>query len=292
MAVRLSRVLLLQNQRNFSSATVSLAFNRYGSANDKNTSPLVIGHGLFGHKQNWNSIAKSLQQRLKNQIFVIDFRNHGDSPHTDSHTYPELGADLAAFIEKVVIPETGAKGVHLLGHSMGGKAAAFVALDPGTQSLLEKLVIVDIAPFRANTDSLFPRFVDAMKHIDLKKSRREIDTDLAKDIPDEQVRNFLLTNLKQDPYNKDEFKWQLNLRVLGTCLGHLHSFAVVPGTFNKPTLFVNGEKSQYFTQEDLPVASTYFMKAQFKSIPDAGHWVHAEKPNEFIEAVTDFILKQ
>jgi pimeloyl-ACP methyl ester carboxylesterase len=293
MASRFSR--LLSTGRQVSSNVIvpnraaSLAYNRYGEKSEHKRNPLVIGHGLFGHKHNWNSVAKALQQRLGNQIYVVDFRNHGDSPHYDSHTYPDMGKDLAEFMQEVVLPETGAKAVHLMGHSMGGKVCAFIALDPARQALVDKLVIVDIAPFRANNDSLFPQFVDAMKKVNLGQTRREIDAELEKDIPDQAVRSFLLTNLREDPANKDGFQWKINLNVLGNALNHLHTFAVVPGTFDQPTLFIYGNKSRYFTSEDRPVAGHYFSKAEFVEIPDAGHWVHADKPKEFIDAVVNFL---
>lgn len=271
---------------------VTLAFNRYGTDNDRQNLPLVIGHGLFGQKQNWNSVSKALQKRLGNQIYAIDFRNHGDSPHTSTHKYPELSEDLAKFIEKEVLKGTDFKRVNLLGHSMGGKVVAEFATDPEFHKLLDKLIIEDVSPAKPNksaNESVFPSYLQAMKSANLSQSRKEIGQELAKTVTDAPVREFLLTNLAYDESNPKVMKWKLNLNTLDREIGHIFSYGLSSGSFPGKTLFISGGNSNYITEKDHPGILKLFPNAVFESIPKAGHWVHAEQPALFIDAIVKFL---
>ncbi|KHN76658.1 Alpha/beta hydrolase domain-containing protein 11 [Toxocara canis] len=164
-----------------SSIVTKLAYDKYVDDFDYGpelTVPLVMVHGLFGHKENWRSLAKALQQRLGNTVFTLDLRNHGDSPWTDSMKYEEMAADVRHFLEEVVPAETDGRHtrVHLLGHSMGGKTAMQVALAKGGEQRLESLIVEDIAPIPYETESHhnFPKYIEQMKKADLTGSRGEI----------------------------------------------------------------------------------------------------------------------
>ena len=269
---------------------VSLAFNKFGSEKNRSHNPLVIGHGLFGQKTNWNSVSKQLQKKLDNQIYVLDFRNHGDSPHTDSMHYLEMAEDIHRFAEEVVIPDSGFEKFHLLGHSMGGKIAALFALNQEYQKLLRSVIIEDISPTSESRNIHFRRYVEHMRKVDLSKSRKEIGEDLAHVITDLPTRQFLLTNLALDE-KSSKLRWKPNLEAIGEYIEHVLRFTIDSGTFEQPTLFVYGEKSGYVRPEDFEIISKLFPRVEFKSIPNAGHWVHAENPAAFVDSIVEFIRK-
>ncbi|TKR93301.1 hypothetical protein L596_007784 [Steinernema carpocapsae] len=278
-------------RRRFSSA-VNLAFTRYGNAEATDNKPLVIAHGLFGQKQNWNSVSKALQLRLKNQIFAVDMRNHGESPHVATMEYDEMAFDLVKFIETVVLPSTSEKfsSVHLLGHSMGGKAAMSLALSPKNSGLVDRLIVEDVSPNTMNkkSHSNFPYFIRAMKNADLSQSRKHIGQYLEPVVKDLATRQFLLTNLVSDD-NGSRLKWKLNLDAIEEFLSHITSQTLTSGSFGGSALFQSGARSDYIAPQDYPVIKNLFPNATFDVIPDAGHWVHAEQPKLFIDSVVRFL---
>ncbi|KAI1728355.1 alpha/beta hydrolase fold domain-containing protein [Ditylenchus destructor] len=254
---------------------VEIAYEAYGSSDDKATNPLIICHGLFGQKRNWHSICKELQRRLGNQIYAIDLRNHGDSSHTEEHTFTTMSEDIRAFITGKVLKEAEFERVFLLGHSMGGKAAARVALNQPSgsdlsQRLIEKLIIEDIAPHRQYTDSDVPELIDAMKSIKLYKSRKEISEDLKQRVPNDSVRQFLLTNLDDDPKDKGLFRWKCNLNSVDQCVNEI---VIGKTPYSGPTLVLIGAKSSYVRSEDHDKILEAFPKAEFVVVPDAVEFV-------------------
>jgi pimeloyl-ACP methyl ester carboxylesterase len=268
---------------------VSLAFNRFGSRENHTHPPLVIGHGLFGQKSNWNSVSKQIQRKLDNQVFVIDFRNHGESPHVPSMTYPEMVEDLKEFINDVVIKESGSDTVHLLGHSMGGKAVTLLAIDSDAQKFLRTVIVEDVSPVSESRNIHFKRYVQHMRNVDLTKSRREISDDLAHVVTDLPTRQFFLTNLAQDETSSNHLRWKPNLEALEHHIEHILRYTIQEGTFNKPTLFITGENSRYVNESNHENIKKLFPNVEFVSIPKAGHWVHAENPMAFTDAIVNFI---
>ncbi len=230
---------------------------------------LMIVHGLFGSARNWGAIARRLSDR--GQVIVPDMRNHGDSPWTERHRYPELAGDLAALIEA-----QGAGPVDLVGHSMGGKAAMAMALN--RPDLIRRLVIADIAPV-AYGHSQAP-LVEAMRGLDTSglSSRGEADDRLAAKVATPGVRAFLLQSLdlKAEPA-----RWRLNLDTLVREMAHITGWPEMPGRFDRPVLFLSGAESDYVRPEHRPLIRKAFPEARFAKIPGAGHWLHAEKPREF-----------
>ncbi|VDK30088.1 unnamed protein product [Gongylonema pulchrum] len=269
---------------------VELAFDKYGDKLDRRTSPLIILHGIFGHKSNWQSIARTLQQRLGTIIFTVDLRNHGDSPWCASMTYPEMTEDVRHFINEIVQREIGVRScIHLLGHSMGGKIAMRLALENRDTDLIRSLIIEDITPRSYSLLASFPRMIEAMKHIDLTRSRAEIERELAATVSDRTTRLFLMMNLVTDR-GRAQQRWRLNLDSIGR---HLHELrgAGVPndGVFHGRCLFVSGALSQYVLDSDHPAILERFPNAEFSVIPRASHWVHAGNPDDFVEAIVKFI---
>jgi esterase len=239
--------------------------------------PVVILHGLFGFSDNWQTIAKGLaDHRL---VITPDLRNHGRSPHLPTHTYPEMADDLKTFLEEHWIFST-----DLVGHSMGGKVAMQFALHHS--DMVNKLVVVDIAPGEAsdNHSDIFQSLLD----LDLSKitTRQEADTFLAARIPDYGTRQFLLKNIGRDANGR--FTWKMNLPVLWQEYPAI--VAAVDGEpFDKPALFIRGSRSGYIKDADFSLIKTLFPQAEIKTIEDAGHWVHADKPAELLETLQAFL---
>lgn len=251
--------------------------------------PLVILHGLYGSSDNWVSFARSLSGYFK--IYVPDQRNHGQSPNHSDHSYQDLSDDLSEFIHEHAIVKP-----VLIGHSMGGKTAMFFASK--FPELIRALVVIDISPRHYNEDDEEnPRF---LKHRDILrilaelpvekfKTRADADKALLKYIRIERIRHFLLKNLTRD--EKGHFIWKLNLPALRSNLDNimdgLEKEKSLPD--DCPVLFVKGELSDYISEKDMYLIKTLFPQADIKIIDGAGHWVHAEKPDELFNTIYEFL---
>ena len=238
-----------------------------------NKTPLLIVHGLYGSARNWGVISKRLSD--EREIFAIDQRNHGDSQWCETQSYFDMAGDLQEFLEHF-------GSMAVLGHSMGGKAAMVLSiLKP---SLVEKLVIADIAPvsyFHDNT-----QYIRAMKNVKLDKlaTRADAIIQLAESVPEPELRSFFAQSI--DLKNK---RCKLNLDVLESEMEKIISFPQLSGKFEKVSLFLSGALSNYLQITHRPTIKKLFPKAKFAKIPNAGHWLHAEKPREFEAAVRTFL---
>lgn len=206
-------------------------------------------------------------------------------------TYVELASDVRYFIHQIIQQEIREfSKVHLLGHSMGGKTAMHAALMEDSDVWLKSLIVEDIAPKAYNSWESFSRIVEAMKSIDLTCDRAKIEQELAVIVPDRTTRLFLLTNLAST--NRDTYRWRLNLDSIGCHIEELCKNSGIEnnGFYNGRCLFVSGGISKYVSPSDHPLILKHFPKAQFAVIHNAAHWVHAEKPYEFIDLITQFIL--
>ncbi|KAA2312422.1 alpha/beta fold hydrolase [Pseudooceanicola sediminis] len=237
--------------------------------------PLVIAHGLFGSGRNWGVIAKRLA--TARCVIAVDMRNHGASSWEPAHDYPAMAADLA----EVITAE--GRTCHVLGHSMGGKAAMTLALtDPDK---IEKLIVADIAPVAYQHSQ--QEFIDAMRAVDLAAVTRRSDAEeqLAQAGVDKTLQSFFTQSL--DVQNR---QWRLNLDVLETEMPKILGFPQeLTGPFNGPTLFLTGAESHYVKPDYRDRIKQLFPAAKFAKIPGAGHWLHAEKPREFEAAVAQFL---
>lgn len=240
--------------------------------------PLIILHGLFGSSDNWQTLAKHFAEN-NFAVYLVDQRNHGHSPHTSTISYKLMADDLLQFI-------TGEKisNACIIGHSMGGKTAMLFTLD--NPSIVSKLVVVDMAP------KYYPphhrAILDALLSVDLTKlkTRKEVEQVLSEKITDMSTRQFLLKNL----YWKDneQLAWRFNLTVLDKKINNL-SEAISGNAFNKPVLFIRGEKSNYISEEDAGSIKSLFPLAQIVTAPVAGHWVHADNPKWLLETCLTFL---
>jgi len=251
---------------------------RHGTPTD--LPPLLIAHGLFGSGRNWGAIAKRMSD--SREVLAVDMRNHAGSFWDDVHDYPAMAADLAQVIEAEGQP------AHVLGHSMGGKAAMLLALQ--RPELVTRLIVADIAPVAyAHSQT---QLISAMRSLDLSdlSTRSEADRRLSAQVTDPQVRAFLLQSLdlKSTPA-----RWRLNLDALeaqmDTITGWPDQIASSLAPFAGPALFLSGALSDYVTAEARPLIRTLFPQSHFAKIPGAGHWLHAEKPREFEAAIRVFL---
>jgi esterase len=240
--------------------------------------PLIILHGVFGSSDNWFSISKILAEKGY-EVYAIDARNHGQSPRSEEFSYDLMANDLHEFIESHQI-----KAPIIIGHSMGGKVVMNFAMRfPNTYS---KLIIVDITPKFYPTHH--EHIIKGLNAIDLTSlnSRNEAEGIAIQYIPNFSERQFLLKNLYRTEDNS--FDWRINLPVLSREIYQIGGEIEVLREIEEPTLFMRGSESGYVLDEDIDSIKTFFMTANFKTIEGAGHWIQAEKPNEFVNAVVEF----
>jgi pimeloyl-ACP methyl ester carboxylesterase len=243
------------------------------------STPILLVHGLFGSGANWHGIARRLAQTRP--VLVPDVRNHGESPWDAEMDYPAMAADLAA-----VLDGRGIEGAHLVGHSMGGKAAMCLAL--AQPERVRSLTVVDIAPIAY--ESRFGTLVEALQALPLEdlRDRRDADARLAAVVSSAAVRGYLLQNLAYDAVGG--LRWRVNLPVLAASLGQILGFPDGEGRqFAGPTLFAYGSRSDYVGAEGLARIRALFPLARLRSVPNAGHWVYADQPDAFLAALTGFL---
>ena len=254
---------------------------------------LIILHGLYGSSDNWITIGKSLSKQF--EVFIIDQRNHGSSPHTAGHNYMLLKNDLYEFMYN-----HGIKKAILLGHSMGGKTCMFFASD--YPEMVSSLIAIDISP-RSYKDLVRPiphaidhmNIMQSMMEVDLSMANNRIDIDrqLALIIKSTRIRQFLLKNIKRDKEGK--FSWKINLKTLHDQMPlimdgmDVSRFIKGKGITGFPVLFIKGENSNYITEEDIKLIHKIFPAAEIVSIPSAGHWLHAEQPELLLKTIRYFL---
>lgn len=256
---------------------MKLFFREYG---DPGNPPIIILHGLFGSSDNWMPQAKLWSARYR--IYAVDQRNHGQSPHSNDFDYAAMVSDLAEFVDDHQIQDA-----VVLGHSMGGKTAMNFALaHPGK---LARLIVADIAPRAYNLEHYV--IVEGLNAIpiDTITSRNEADAALASHVPEPDVRQFLLKNLQRKA--EGGFSWKINLPVITQKLSNVGLDLHVPGSFNKPTLFIRGARSNYVRDTDFARIKQVFPQATIETM-NTGHWIQAEKPQEFVTLVENWLDHQ
>lgn len=238
--------------------------------------PLVILHGLFGSSDNWQTLAKRFGD--SRTCHLLDLRNHGRSPHYDTHAYPAMAADVIAYLDARDITDAA-----VLGHSMGGKVAMQLALHYPAR--VSRLGVVDMAP-RAYTrghDDIFA----AMRSLPLsgKRSRAALDALLQPHISEPGIRLFLLKNLRR---TADGYAWKINLDIIERDYANILE-PITGDPYTKPALFLRGADSAYVRDADGPLILALFPGAELVTVPGAGHWVHAEQPQALANAVEGFL---
>lgn len=241
--------------------------------------PLMILHGLFGFSDNWQTHAKKLAEYYR--VILVDLRNHGRSDWSDEFSYEIMANDVIKLAESLGIEE-----MILVGHSMGGKVAMHLAAKQ--EELLEKMIVVDmgIKGYPMHHDHI----LKGINSLDFQtiSARREADQQLSQHIDSYGVRQFLLKNMYWK--EKGQLAWRMNVPVLEREMPKILSGFEAPEIFT-PTLFIRGGMSNYVLDEDIPLLETQFPDMELVTVENAGHWVHAEAPNEFQEALLGFSLR-
>ena len=238
--------------------------------------PIVILHGLFGMLDNWQTVAKKLAENY--MVILVDQRDHGKSKHTEEFNYQVLAEDLNEFLEENWIHSS-----HIIGHSMGGKTAMQFAVNH--PDMIKKLIIVDIGPkaYLPGHDIIFKALLEVP--IDEVQSRQEVDDIISKYIEDAGVRLFLMKNLKRK--KEGGFIWKMNLELLNKEYSNIIAAVESTEPIDVDTLFIYGSKSHYIKAEDIESIKSIFPESKFEKL-DAGHWIHAEKPDEFVDLIKGF----
>jgi len=238
--------------------------------------PILILHGLFGSSGNWQSIAR----RLAPAFFVhaIDLRNHGASPWSPEMSYRIMAGDVAGYMR-----QRGLERPVLVGHSMGGKVAMELALS--VPERVEALLVLDIAP--SAYERAHDHILDGMLSVNVRalKSREDADRELSATIVEPRVRQFLLTNLRRT--EGGGFAWRLNLDGIAAAYDSLLEDVGRGRSSQVAAMFLRGGRSDHIGIPEEQAILAAFPRARISTVPDAGHWIQAEAPDEVVKAVND-----
>jgi len=241
--------------------------------------PLIILHGLFGSLDNWQTHARKLSEYFK--VILVDQRNHGHSPWSDELSYELMATDLAELMD-----DLGIEKAYLLGHSMGGKTVMqFTEKYP---ERVEKLIVADIGfkQYPLHHQQIIAG-MDAISATE-RNSRSAAEQLLSEYVPDAGTRQFIMKNLYW--VDKTQLGWRFNLEVLKLEMHNI--LGEIPLTECwVPTLFIRGGKSNYIVDNDISDIEEKYPDMQMVTIENAGHWVHAEAPEVFMNAVLEFLLR-
>jgi len=240
----------------------------------------VFLHGLFGQGRNWTQIAKALAP--DHRTLLVDLPHHGRSPWPEHFDFVEIADEVASLFS----PDDP---VVLVGHSLGGKVAMVLALRH--PELVSRLCVVDVSPVAYGNSGEFAGYITAMKGMDLDalEQRSDADAVLEAAVPNPTVRAFLLQNLRREG---DSWRWQINLDVLGDELAELSAWPEddLAGVtaYAGPVLWIAGATSNYVRDDYVPAMDRWFPANRRVTIKNAGHWVHSEQPEVFLEVLRQF----
>ena len=263
-----------QNAKSFTK-TLTLYSRKVG----ENGPDFVVLHGLFGSGKNWRSFAGSLEEDF--QVWTLDARNHGDSPHADSMSYQQMAEDVVRFFDGNEL-----ENVILLGHSMGGKTAMQLALQ--FPDRIAALIVVDIAPVCYDHQQKQLKLIEAMQglHLAAEMSRSDIEKKLALKIPEKRLLSFLMTNLYRQ---NGQFQWRIGLEQIAAGMPYLLNYPEVNSVFEGPVQFIGGENSAYLKFEYHALIRKKFPESRITMLKNCGHWLHVEQPAAFQKTVIEFL---
>ena len=241
--------------------------------------PLLILHGFLGMSDNWKTMGTQFAANGF-QVHLLDLRNHGKSFHSDEFSYEIMAQDVYDYCKVNNLEK-----IDILGHSMGGKTAMlFATIHP---EMVEKLIVADIAP------KFYPQhhqtILEGLNAVDFSKkpSRNGVEEILTNYIPDFGTRQFLLKSL----YWKEtgQLAFRFNLAVFNKKMDEIGKPLPENAVFNKPTLFIRGGNSNYILDSDFENIQQHFPDSRIGTIPNVGHWLHAENPKLFYEITSSFL---
>lgn len=253
---------------------MKLHYKKFGAGE-----PLLVLHGLMGMLDNWQTPAKTFAEHF--EVYLIDQRNHGHSPHDPEQSYEAMMEDLLELMEDLGLPEA-----HLLGHSMGGKTVMKFAQNH--PDMVRKLIVADIAP------KAYPvhhqRILAGLRAVNLDAITRrgEADAALQQHIDEPGIRHFLMKNLYW--VERGKLGWRINLDAIEANIAQMGD-AVLDQMYSEEVLFIRGAKSDYILDSDWDDVQTVFPEASLETIEDAGHWVHAEQPQAFLDVAMKYLLE-
>ncbi len=251
---------------------MKLHFRKMGSG-----TPLIILHGLFGSSDNWQTLGRKYAENYT--TYLVDQRNHGHSDRSTDFSYELMAEDLLELMN-----DEGLDKAHLLGHSMGGKTVmVFAQLHP---EKVDKMIVADIGP--QEYPPHHKTILEALNSVDLSvmNTRKAVEDHINQYISDPGTKQFLLKNLYWN--DQQQLDWRINIPVLTEKMPLIMK-GVGSQHVEITTLFLRGEKSGYITDDNLEAIHDQFPNSHVKTIADAGHWLHAEKPVEFYELTREFL---
>jgi pimeloyl-ACP methyl ester carboxylesterase len=241
--------------------------------------PLVVLHGLFGSGKNWQSHTRQFANHF--EVFTVDLRNHGQSFHADEMNYSVMAADVAQLLYRLELDDCA-----ILGHSMGGKVAMTLALQ--NPDLVARMIVADIAPvaYHHHYDDLINPILALP--LETLESRTQADQLLRQNIPEDQLRAFLLQNLVRE---SSGWRWRVNWSIIQRDMEWLTGFGdlLQDWLIDLPSLFIRGTNSDYVGDAEIAVIKQHFSNCKFDTLEGAGHWLHVEKPELFNQRVLEFL---
>lgn len=254
---------------------IQLNYKQYGTSGET----LIILHGFLGSLDNWHTLSTEWA-KAGLTVYAIDQRNHGKSPHTATHTIHDMVEDLYDFMFEHHIDTA-----TILGHSMGGKVAMQFALSYPEKTT--RLIVADMSPraYKHGHDDVF----NAIKNVNLSliTSRKEAEEAMMPFLGDFGTRQFVLKNLERTP--EGSYQWKFNFDTLYRDYEDILNPTPIGKQYEGAVLFLRGGLSLYIKDKDMALIQSLFPNASLKTIADAGHWLHAEQPKAFYEAVLDFM---
>ena len=253
--------------------SIDLAHRLLGGADT--APPVVLLHGLLGSSRNWLSAGRLLADSFR--VYALDLRNHGESPHDRRMDYPTLAGDVIRWMDRQGISKA-----NIIGHSMGGKVAMYLACHYPDR--IASLTVVDIAP-RAYPPRWEKEFA-VMRRMPVHHftRRQEAEEWLSSEISDWAFRKFLVSNLERD--ESGGFQWVVNLRILESSLPNLFEQIPKKGeSYTGKVLFMRGERSRFVSDADTSMIEGFFPLMKLVTVEDAGHNVHFDQPERFVENV-------
>ncbi|WP_309640673.1 alpha/beta fold hydrolase [Flavobacterium sp.] len=242
--------------------------------------PLLILHGFLGMSDNWKTLGTQYAT-LGYEVHMLDLRNHGRSFHSDAFNYDVMAQDMVDYCHEHQL-----QNIDIIGHSMGGKVAMLLAVQH--PELIQKLIVGDIGPkyYAPHHDDI----LSGLNAVDFtqKPERAEVDKILETYIPDFGTRQFLMKSLYW--LEPGQLAFRFNLPVFNKEIENIGTALPANAHFDKPTLFIRGGNSKYIKDEDWSSIQQHFPKAILETIPNVGHWLHAENPKAFFEITSRFLI--
>lgn len=245
-----------------------------------NPGKIIILHGLFGMGDNWATLARRWAEESHFEVHVPDMPNHGRSYKTTNFDYESMAADLIEYAESTHLTPS-----VWIGHSMGGKTSMLIAaLRP---DLVDKLIVFDISP--RSYPVHHTAIIEALKSLNLNTDRRsDVEDQLSDKISHPDIRLFLLKSLHRTDTG---FEFRFNLDIIADRIEEVGKALPEAAIYTGPTLFIRGSRSDYIPDSDLQLIKNHFPNARLDTVPDAGHWVHAEQPEKVFKLVAEFLAE-